>query len=58
MLLDLSEERAGADLDIRWGHPNDCHFPLFSFLKAPSFPYISLLYFVMWFGKYGYHEQL
>ncbi|KAJ8947432.1 hypothetical protein NQ318_009638 [Aromia moschata] len=31
MLVDLPEERGGSDIDIRWGNPNDCHFPCFQF---------------------------
>lgn len=53
MLLDLPEERGGADVDLRWGEIKDCHFPLFPFLKPLSYPYMSLLYGVMWFGALG-----
>lgn len=51
MLLDLPEERAGAIIDLRWGNKRDCHFPLFSFLKNPGYPYVSILYGLMWMGK-------
>lgn len=52
MMMDLPEERGGADIDLRWGESSYCHFPLFSFLKVPSYPYMALLYCVMWFGKF------
>lgn len=51
MLIDIPEERAGADIDVRWGDPEECHFPLFAFLEPISFPYMALLYCIMWFGK-------
>lgn len=50
MLADLFQERGGADLDIRWGNPRNCHFPLFTFLKPMSLPYMGLLYGVMLIG--------
>jgi vitamin K-dependent gamma-carboxylase len=50
MLVDLPEERGGSDIDLRWGEPRDCHFPLFSFLQPLKFPHMSLLYGVMWLG--------
>lgn len=51
MLIDLPEERGGSDVDIRWGDPRDCHFPLFPILTNPGFPCMSLIYCLMWFGK-------
>lgn len=51
MLVDLPGERGGAVIDIRWGNPRDCHFPLFNFLKPLEFPYMCLLYAVMMTGK-------
>uniref|UniRef100_A0A6P7G1S4 Vitamin K-dependent gamma-carboxylase isoform X1 n=1 Tax=Diabrotica virgifera virgifera TaxID=50390 RepID=A0A6P7G1S4_DIAVI len=53
MLIDLSEERGGSIIDLRWGHPNDCHFPLFPILKNPGYQCISLLYLLMWLGAAG-----
>jgi vitamin K-dependent gamma-carboxylase len=50
MLLDIPEERSG-DLDLRWGMPKDCRFPLFPFIKPLSFPKMGLIYFFMWLGK-------
>lgn len=52
MMLDLPEERGGAEMDLRWGDYRDCHFPLFSFLKPPSYAYIGLLYGMMWLGEH------
>lgn len=54
MLLDIPDERSGADLDYRWGEPRDCRFPLFSFLKPFSLPKMGLIYAVMWLGKFFY----
>lgn len=51
MLLDLSEERGGADIDTRWGDPKDCHFPLFSSLTNPGYVKISFVYLLMWLGR-------
>ncbi|KAJ8985487.1 hypothetical protein NQ317_015026 [Molorchus minor] len=53
MLVDLPEERGGSDIDLRWGDPRDCHFPLFPVLHRVSYPYMSLLYFIMWIGACG-----
>lgn len=51
MLVDLAEERGGSDIDLRWGEPKDCHFPLFPILKPFSYPYMALLYGIMWLGR-------
>lgn len=51
MVLDIPEERSG-DLDLRWGMPKDCRFPLFAFIKPLSFPKMGLVYLLMWLGKY------
>lgn len=51
MMLDLPEERGGAEIDLRWGESDDCHFPLFPILKPLSFPYMGLLYAFMWLGN-------
>ncbi|XP_018566321.1 vitamin K-dependent gamma-carboxylase [Anoplophora glabripennis] len=53
MLVDLPEERGGSDIDIRWGDPRDCHFPLFPVLTNPGFPCMCMLYCTMWFGACG-----
>lgn len=53
MLLDLAEERGGADVDLRWGESRDCHFPLFPILQPLPYPFMCLLYGVMWLGAFG-----
>lgn len=50
MLLDIPEERSG-DLDLRFGMPTDCRFPLFPFIKPLSLPKMGLVYFCLWLGK-------
>lgn len=50
MLSDIPEERGGSELDIKWGEPRDCHFPLFNVLKPLPLPYMGLLYGLMWLG--------
>ncbi|CRK95801.1 CLUMA_CG009257, isoform A [Clunio marinus] len=52
MLLDIPEERSG-DLDLRWGDPKDCRFPLFSFIKPLTLPKMGLVYCTMWLGALG-----
>lgn len=51
MLLDIPEERSGRDLDLRWGEPKDCRFPLFPFIKPLSLARMGLVYGLMWLGK-------
>nr|CAH7738498.1 unnamed protein product [Callosobruchus chinensis] len=53
MLCDLPEERGGSDIDIRWGNPKDCHFPLFPIMIIPTYPWMCLMYFVMSVGATG-----
>lgn len=53
MLIDIPDERSGGDLDIRWGEPRDCRFPLLPFLAPLSLPKMTLVYFVMWLGALG-----
>ncbi|XP_076269277.1 gamma-glutamyl carboxylase [Rhynchophorus ferrugineus] len=53
MAIDIFEERGGSEIDIRWGDPQDCHFPLFDVLQRPPYPLICLLYAVMWLGAVG-----
>lgn len=50
MLLDIPEERSG-DLDLRWGEPKDCRFPLFPLIKPLSLARMGLVYGLMWLGK-------
>ncbi|XP_060517290.1 vitamin K-dependent gamma-carboxylase isoform X2 [Cylas formicarius] len=53
MAIDIAEERGGADIDLRWGNPQICHFPLIPILKPMPFAYMSLVYAVMWIGAVG-----
>ncbi|KAI9588461.1 vitamin K-dependent gamma-carboxylase [Glossina fuscipes] len=53
MLIDLAEERGGGQMDVRFGEPLKCHFPLFGGLKAFSFPTMGCIYMIMWFGAVG-----
>lgn len=62
MVTDIPEERGGSELDIKWGEPRDCHFPLFNFLRPLPLPYMGLLYGAMWLGMYNtiqfdYYEE-
>uniref|UniRef100_A0A1B0CNL9 Vitamin K-dependent gamma-carboxylase n=1 Tax=Lutzomyia longipalpis TaxID=7200 RepID=A0A1B0CNL9_LUTLO len=53
MMIDIPEERSGGDLDLRWGNPRDCRFPLFTFLAPLSLPWMGIIYGIMWFGALG-----
>lgn len=52
MLLDIPDERAGSELDTRWGEPKDCRFPLISWLEPMSLSRMGIMYAVMWLGMY------
>ena len=51
MALDIPEERGLSEVDVRWGDPLACHFPLLPFLNPPSLPWMCMLYLLMWIGK-------
>ncbi|CAK9798058.1 Vitamin K-dependent gamma-carboxylase [Anthophora plagiata] len=53
MVLDVVEERELADVDIKWGDPRDCHFPLIHGMKPLSLPWMILIYAIMWMGAFG-----
>nr|XP_022908134.1 vitamin K-dependent gamma-carboxylase isoform X1 [Onthophagus taurus]XP_022908135.1 vitamin K-dependent gamma-carboxylase isoform X1 [Onthophagus taurus]XP_022908136.1 vitamin K-dependent gamma-carboxylase isoform X1 [Onthophagus taurus] len=53
MAIDIVEERSGGNIDIIWGEPKNCHFPLFPFIRPTSLQYISILYGIMWLGSLG-----
>lgn len=53
MLIDIVEERGGGHLDIKFGDPKQCHFPLFDFMHPPILPFMTIIYTVMWFGALG-----
>lgn len=50
MLLDIPDERTGSELDVRWGEPKDCRFPLISWLEPLTLSRMGILYAVMWLG--------
>uniref|UniRef100_A0A182M8H7 HTTM-like domain-containing protein n=1 Tax=Anopheles culicifacies TaxID=139723 RepID=A0A182M8H7_9DIPT len=54
MLIDIPEERGGGDLDLRWGEPRDCRFPLIHSMEpTPSLPKMGIIYGLMWLGAAG-----
>ncbi|XP_066594912.1 vitamin K-dependent gamma-carboxylase [Prorops nasuta] len=53
MVIDVVEERGFADIDIKWGDPNECHFPLIHGMKPPALPWMIVIYTIMWFGAFG-----
>uniref|UniRef100_A0A182YR33 HTTM-like domain-containing protein n=1 Tax=Anopheles stephensi TaxID=30069 RepID=A0A182YR33_ANOST len=53
MLIDIPEERGGGDLDLRWGEPRDCRFPLIHSMEPPTLPKMGLVYGLMWLGAAG-----
>ncbi|XP_024943980.1 vitamin K-dependent gamma-carboxylase isoform X2 [Cephus cinctus] len=53
MVLDVVEERGLADIDIKWGDPYTCHFPLIHGMKPPSLPWMIVIYTIMWMGAFG-----
>ncbi|GAB0092614.1 Vitamin K-dependent gamma-carboxylase [Sergentomyia squamirostris] len=53
MMIDIPEERSGGDLDLRWGNPRDCRFPLFNCMQPLSLPRMGITYAIMWLGALG-----
>ncbi|XP_017059532.1 vitamin K-dependent gamma-carboxylase isoform X2 [Drosophila ficusphila] len=53
MLIDIAEERGGGQLDLRFGEPLHCHFPLFNGLRALAYPLMGCVYLCMWLGAWG-----
>ncbi|XP_028048732.2 vitamin K-dependent gamma-carboxylase isoform X2 [Monomorium pharaonis] len=53
MVIDVVEERGFADVDIKWGDPWECHFPLIHGMKPPSLLWMIMIYAVMWLGAFG-----
>lgn len=51
MVIDIPDERGLANIDLRFGDPLRCHFPLFNWLSPLPLEYMGLLYFIMWLGK-------
>lgn len=57
MLVDGAEERGGAEVDLRWGDPHSCHFPLLP-LPTLTLPYMAAIYGIMWFGIIKYNNAI
>lgn len=53
MLIDIAEERGGGQLDVRFGEPHHCHFPLFNGINALAYPLMGCVYLAMWLGAIG-----
>ncbi|EDW68978.1 vitamin K-dependent gamma-carboxylase [Drosophila virilis] len=53
MLIDIAEERGGGQLDVRYGEPHHCHFPLFNGMAALDYPLMGCVYLAMWLGAWG-----
>ncbi|EGI61953.1 PREDICTED: vitamin K-dependent gamma-carboxylase [Acromyrmex echinatior] len=53
MVIDVIEERGFSDIDIKWGDPWDCHFPLIHGMMPPSLSWMIMIYTVMWMGAFG-----
>eukprot|EP00058_Branchiostoma_floridae_P019142 XP_002604631.1 hypothetical protein BRAFLDRAFT_92865 [Branchiostoma floridae] len=53
MVLDIMQERGMSHLDIRFGNPDICHFPLFNFLQPPFIDWLYIVYLVMLIGATG-----
>ncbi|KAH8398796.1 hypothetical protein KR222_007293 [Zaprionus bogoriensis] len=53
MLIDIAEERGGGQLDVRYGEPQHCHFPLFNGMRALDYPLMGCVYLCMWLGAWG-----
>ncbi|TDG52904.1 hypothetical protein AWZ03_000447 [Drosophila navojoa] len=53
MLIDIAEERGGGQLDVRFGEPHHCHFPLFNGIRALDYPLMGCVYLAMWLGAMG-----
>ncbi|XP_055378655.1 vitamin K-dependent gamma-carboxylase [Condylostylus longicornis] len=53
MLIDIPEEREGGHIDVRFGDPKICHFPLIDSIQPLSLPLIGVVYLVMWVGALG-----
>ncbi|KAI8039139.1 vitamin K-dependent gamma-carboxylase [Drosophila gunungcola] len=53
MLIDIAEERGGGQMDVRFGEPLHCHFPLFNGMRALAYPLMGCVYLSMWLGAWG-----
>lgn len=53
MLIDLAEERGGGELDLRYGKPMKCYFPLIPNIRPFELPIMGAIYFCMIIGACG-----
>ena len=54
MVLDIPQERGLAMADMRWGSPDECHFPLFNFLEPLPLQWMYIVYLIMFLGEDTY----
>ncbi|RDD40460.1 Vitamin K-dependent gamma-carboxylase [Trichoplax sp. H2] len=47
MMFDITLERGMAIIDVKWGNPDSCIFPLFDFIKPLSSDWMHMLYLSM-----------
>ncbi|XP_022081275.1 vitamin K-dependent gamma-carboxylase-like [Acanthaster planci] len=53
MLIDIPQERGMSRIDVRFGNPNHCHFPLFNILQPLPVDWMYVVYLVMLIGALG-----
>lgn len=53
MVFDIPEERGLSEIDVKWGDPSICYFPLFNFLSPLPLPWMGIIYLIMWCGAMG-----
>ena len=51
MVCDLFQERQFANAEYKWGNPNECRFPLFSFLHPLPLQWMYVLYLAILAGE-------
>lgn len=53
MVIDIVNERGLSNIDEKWGDPKICRFPLIHGMEAPTLPWMTIIYTIMWFGAFG-----
>ncbi|KAF4523661.1 hypothetical protein B566_EDAN006031 [Ephemera danica] len=53
MVVDIAEERGLSRVDVKWGNPDECRFPLFSFFQPFPMQWMCIVYGLMWLGAVG-----
>ncbi|XP_058795770.1 vitamin K-dependent gamma-carboxylase isoform X2 [Phymastichus coffea] len=53
MVIDVVEERGLGHVDVKWGDPDTCYFPLIHGLRPLALPWMVLVYALMWLGAFG-----